>query len=173
MGPVSIERLALVIPALSANIYALEKLMSCPIGVTQGVRTDAEQAALFAQGRNSLVVVNALRAKVGWASLALDENIKPVTDARPGYSWHPFGMAVDLVPEDQDTGAPDWNEKHPTWQEIVTKGESLGMVSGISWHDTPHLQMTGRFPVTPTDEVRALMQSGGMQAVWQASGIYP
>jgi peptidoglycan L-alanyl-D-glutamate endopeptidase CwlK len=169
-GPVSLQRLALVHPTLSELMRQLEMTMSEAIGITMGVRTDQEQGALYCQGRQPLDYVNTLRAAVGWAPITAEANGRTVTNAKPGYSWHPFGLAVDAVPFDSAMH-PDWDESHPAWQEMVTKGEALGLVSGISWKDEPHFQMTGRFPITPTDEVRSLMVAGGMPAVWQAAGI--
>lgn len=168
-GPVSEQRLALVEPTLSQLMHVLESQMSEPIGITMGVRSDEQQDALFAQGRKPVDQVNALRAKVGWAPIQPSEN-RIVTKAKAGYSWHPFGMACDAVPFDS-LMHPDWNETHPVWQEMVTKGQELGLLSGVSWKDEPHFQLTGRFPETPTDEVRAIAQVGGMQAVWEAAGI--
>lgn len=169
-GPVSERRLALVEPTLAELMHALESQMSEPIGITQGVRSDDEQLALFMQGRYPVDQVNAARAKVGWAPILASQNIRSVTNAKPGYSWHPFGMAVDAVPFDSQMH-PDWHEEHPVWQEMVEKGKALGLTSGISWKDEPHFQLTGRFPVTPTEEVRLLAQAGGLQTVWAEAGI--
>jgi peptidoglycan L-alanyl-D-glutamate endopeptidase CwlK len=168
-GPVSVRRLALVHPKLSFLMGQLDAQMSEPLGITQGLRISAEQHALFAQGRMSLEDVNALRAAVQWAPILAVDN-KKVTNAPPGYSWHEFGMAVDVVPFESG-GLADWNETHPVWQEILTKGQALGLKSGISWKDEPHFQCTGRFPDTPTDEVRTIYQQGGVKAVWEAAGI--
>jgi len=170
LGPTSERRLTLVHPTLAFLIHQLAEQMSEPIGVTQGLRNAKTQAALYAQGRQSLDSVNSLRAIAGMSPLDVDENISPVTDAKPGYSWHEFGLAVDVVPL-ETSGVPDWNVSHPTWAEIIELGEALGMTSGISWHDEPHLQLTGRFPEVPTDEVRQLFASGGLQAVWNAAAI--
>src|SRR6266704_3000670 len=169
-GPVSEQRLALVEPTLSYLMHQLESQMSEPIGITQGVRSDPEQLALWGQGRFPLARVNELRAKVGWAPLTALENQKTVTKAKPGFSWHPFGMAVDTVPFDSAMHA-DWDESHVVWQELVAKGQALGLTSGSSWKDEPHFQLTGRFPVTPTDEVRAIAQANDMKAVWAAAQI--
>src|SRR6266403_2775916 len=169
-GPISKQRLALVEPTLAELMYTLESQMSEPIGITQGVRSDMEQEALFMQGRYPVDQVNALRLKVGWALILASQNIRTVTNAKPGYSWHPFGMAVDAVPFDSAMH-PDWNEEHPVWKEMIEKGKALGLTSGISWKDEPHFQLTGRFPVTPTEEVRLLAQAGGMQTVWSAAGM--
>lgn len=170
MGPISEERLATVHPKLAALIHTLDTQMSEPLGVTQGRRDDAEQEALYAQGRGTLELVNHLRELVGWAPITAEENAETVTDAKPGYSWHGPGLAVDVVPLDSSQD-PDWDSNHPVWKELVEKGEALGLTSGISWHDEPHFQLTGRFGITPDDEVRQLMASGGVEAVWAASGI--
>ena len=47
------------------------------IRITQGLRTIAEQNALYAQGRTTKGNV--------------------VTNAKGGYSWHNFGYAIDFV----------------------------------------------------------------------------
>jgi hypothetical protein len=170
LGPVSLKRLSLVEPTLAQLITMLSDQMSEPIGVTQGLRTDAEQFALYEQGRASVDFVNELRKNLGWAPIQPGENIGTVTNAKPRYSWHGFGMAVDVVPLESGN-QPDWDESHSVWQELVTKGEALGLTSGISWHDEPHFQLTGRFPVTPDDEVRQIFAMSGMQAVWSAAAI--
>ena len=171
MGPNSTARLKLVHPGLSRRIYVLESQMSVPIGIVQGFRKADEQLALWAQGRMSLDQVNVLRVGVGWSALLDADNKETVTKARPGYSWHEFGLAVDAVPEDAITFAPDWNDSHPVWKEMIEKGKAQGLTSGQSFQDMPHFQLPGRFPVTPDDEVREIYHTGGLQAVWQASGI--
>jgi len=170
MNAVSEQRLSQVHPALAAKIVKLDsQLLVSTLIVSQGLRTSDEQRALYEQGRSELYVVNDLRKKVGWAAITEDDNIV-VTAAAPGYSWHEFGLAVDVVPQSED-GSLDWNANHPIWREIITKGEALGLVSGNAWNDTPHFQMTGTLPVTPDDLVRSTFAAGGMQAVWQKTGI--
>lgn len=169
-GPVSVQRLTLVHPRLSTLMYQLELQMSEQIGITQGLRRSDEQKALYAQGRQPLGVVNQLRLAVGWSPINEEENEDTVTKAQPGYSWHEFGMAVDVVPFDSQMH-PDWNETHPVWVEIMTKGSALGLTSGKSWNDEPHFQLTGRFPVTPTDEVRQIYAANGLNGVWEAAQI--
>lgn len=134
-----------------AEMLALEKIN---LRVTQGLRSWNEQDKLFQQGRTMSGPV--------------------VTKAQPGHSWHNFGLAVDVVPL-EPTG-PDWNTQHPRWQRVVTVGDSLGLVSGAqfrSFPDYPHFQLTGRFPISPDDEVRQLFKDGGIQAVWAESGLLP
>lgn len=170
LGPISLERLSKVNPILAGQIKTLASLMSEPIGVTRGLATTAEQAALYAQGRESITVVNQMRGLAGMVPIASVENERKVTDAPAGYSWHEFGLAVDVVPF--ESGQADWNVTHAVWQEIVIKGKQLGLTSGEAWHDMPHLQLTGIFPVAaPTDEVRLLLADGGLDAVWKAAEI--
>jgi peptidoglycan L-alanyl-D-glutamate endopeptidase CwlK len=150
----SIERLSEICPVLSNRIRRIDAtLPSLSIQVTQGLRTWAEQDALYAQGRT--------------------EPGSIVTHSRGGFSWHNFGLAADLVPEDIIPGQPDWNLSHPAWARMVSVAESIGLVSGAEWRgedlDTPHVQVTGRFGVSPDDSVRAIYQKGSYIAVWAAA----
>ena len=104
---ISQQRLSLVAPALRTRVTSMLTALASkgvPTRVTCGLRSVAEQAADFAQGRTILPG-------------------RIITQARPGYSYHQFGMAVDLVPMTLPHGQPDWNESHPDWQLIVTEGE--------------------------------------------------
>lgn len=118
------------------------------VQVTQGLRSWAEQAALYAQGRTAPGGI--------------------VTNAQPGHSYHQFGLAVDVAPF--DAGIPDWNSAHPVWKRIVSVGVSVGLVDGAEWRtfpDWPHFQMTGQLPVSPDDAVRAAFLAGGIDQVWK------
>jgi peptidoglycan L-alanyl-D-glutamate endopeptidase CwlK len=158
MDAFSEQRLAQVMPALSAKIHELYDTLvkdGVEIRVVQGLRTVAEQDALYNQGRTTLG--------------------KVVTNCRGGYSWHNVGCAVDIVPSTHGPGQPydpDWNNAHPTWKKLVAAAEALGLNCGADWRtfkDWPHVQMTGKYPVgAPTDEVRALLASGGLPTVWKA-----
>lgn len=154
MDETSQARLSQVNPALADLIGKLHDQLAkegIDLHVTQGLRSYDDQAALYAQGRTAPGPI--------------------VTNAPPGHSFHEFGLAVDVVPEDQH-GNPDWNASDPTWKRIVEVGESLGLFSGTQFHsicDTPHFQLTGSFPDSPTDQVRELYENGGLSAVWAAA----
>jgi len=158
MNPSSLARLSQVHPKLSELIQKLAELLAAEeidLHVTQGLRSFQQQADLYAQGRTKPGPI--------------------VTKAPPGHSWHEFGMAVDVVPFDKE-GHPDWNADHPAWKRIVEVGKSLGLFSGTDFHsikDTPHFQLTGNFPDSPTDDVRSLMETSGLQAVWTAAFQIP
>ena len=151
-------RLAEVMPALAQKVKELARrlaLEDISIRVTQGLRSWAQQQALYDQGRTKPGPI--------------------VTNCPGGHSYHNLGMAVDVVPDfaDRTPPAPDWNIHHPAWQRIVTIATDLGLQSGALWRtfkDWPHLQLVGRFPEgAPNDEARQLFQGGGCQAVWQAA----
>ena len=92
--------------------------------ITQGLRTYAEQDALYAQGRT----------KPG----------KIVTNARAGYSYHNFGLAFDFVII--KNGKAVWDENHPDWKKFVAICKKHGFEWGGDWKsfkDYPHFQMTG------------------------------
>jgi hypothetical protein len=114
--------------------------------MTQGLRTFAEQDALYAQGRS----------KPG--------NI--VTWAKGGQSYHNYGLAFDFVPLDALNKA-DWDVRHPAWQRAAELGESVGLEWGGRWsakkRDLPHFQYTGGHTVA---DCLALFEAGGMAGVW-------
>jgi len=141
------EKLAQVHPELSRRIHQLADSLTFPIIVTQGLRTYAQQNALYDQGRTT------------------PGNI--VTKARGGYSMHCFGLAVDVAPLD-DAGRVDWNAEDEKWQEILAKAPSCGLAEGAEWRtfpDKPHLYPQ-EVPANPDDAMRAIYDAGGVQAVW-------
>lgn len=106
--------------------------------VTWGRRTPAEQAALYAQGREPLADVNALRKAAGMAPLAGEENLRKVSWSRR--SPHLTGRAFDLAVLGPG-GKPDWS---PTAYELPGElGAELGLTWGGSWkqRDLPHFEL--------------------------------
>ena len=161
MNQASEDRLNAVHPQLASRVRQLATMLAAEdifIAVAQGLRTIAEQDALFAKGRD--------------ASGEIVNKGQIVTNARGGQSWHNFGLAVDCYPLEVNAVGIDWNPQHPAWKQMEQLGVSLGMTSGANWIrlvDAPHFQLTGRFPEgAPTEEVNELYKSGGLQAVWDA-----
>ena len=69
-----------------------------PITVTCTKRTQAEQEALYAQGREALIIVNAKRKKVKLSDLTLKQNTRKVTWTLNTYhTTSPKSMAVDYA----------------------------------------------------------------------------
>ena len=87
--------------------------------ITSGFRSLAEQQKLYDQGRTAPGPV--------------------VTNARPGESFHNYGLAFDVV--EIKGGAALWD--NPRWHEIGQLGKSFGLYWGgdwTSWKDKPHFQ---------------------------------
>lgn len=154
MTPHSEALLSKVNPILAAKVRSMVEALAAQgitIIVVQGLRTVAEQDALYAQGRTTPG--------------------KIVTNAKGGQSWHNFGCAVDCAPEKPD-GSIDWNANHPQWKAMEAAGVAVGLVSGANWVrfvDAPHFQLKTQFPEgAPDTEVRELYAKGGLQGVWDA-----
>ena len=117
------KNIATLVPPAQAK--AREWLTRCRaeginVKVICGLRTYAEQAELYAKGRTAPG--------------------PKVTNARPGYSWHNFGVAWDFVVFDTN-GQPLWDS--PLMDRCGVIGEGLGLEWGGRWKavDKPHLQL--------------------------------
>lgn len=103
-----------------------------PIVITQGLRSITEQDALYAQGRTKPGAI--------------------VTNARGGYSFHNFGVAIDFALLMPDGKAVSWDMKRDgnangraDWYEVVDEAKALGFTWGGDWKsfvDNPHFEMT-------------------------------
>ncbi len=160
MDAISQSRLSEVCPELARRVSQLAGLLETEgitIRVTQGLRSWDQQAELYAKGRDA------------------DGNVVNhsliVTNAPPGHSFHNFGLAVDVVPDDPSLAGfqADWNTLHPAWKRIIAIAPSSGLLDGASFRsfpDWPHLQLQ-ELPLSPTDEDRQVFLDGGMVAVWE------
>jgi peptidoglycan L-alanyl-D-glutamate endopeptidase CwlK len=138
--------------------------------ITSTLRTEAEQAALYAQGRKGLNEVNSLRAAAGMPPItgALNKiKTKNLT------SIHQFGCAFDIAitiganprvrPSEGQThrSAPtyditaDLNENDiPDYEEIGAIGEALGLRWGgrFSFKDYGHFEFSGGLTIADLKE---------------------
>jgi len=130
----SAARLARLNPAVLAAAQELIRRSygrGVPIVITQGMRTIAEQNALYAQGRSKPGPI--------------------VTNARGGTSYHNYGLAVDfalLLPGGEsfswDMDRDGDKDRKADWQEVVQEAKRLGFEWGGEWSgfkDYSHLQM--------------------------------
>ncbi|MBP3951118.1 M15 family metallopeptidase [Bacillus suaedae] len=93
------------------------------VQITHGLRTISEQNALYAKGRTATGSI--------------------VTNAKGGYSYHNFGLAIDFVVLNSD-GSANWTVDN-RWRRMGAIGEALGLEWGGSWtsfKDYPHFQHT-------------------------------
>jgi len=91
--------------------------------IVSGLRSNSEQAALYAQGRTPYEILHQV-SKQGAGGT--------VTDAPPGASAHNYGLAIDVEGRDQGTiiqlarqigfGTVSWDPAHiewPGWRTLV------------------------------------------------------
>lgn len=114
------------------------------IRIAQGLRTWEEQDALYQQGRRGI------------------KGEKKVTNAKPGSSYHQYGLAIDFViAYDKDNNGAfeevSWDTARDfdkdgiiDWQEVVKTFEAKGYEWGGKWRtfkDMPHLQKTFKYTI--------------------------
>ena len=95
-------------------------LLGLPIRITEGYRSPERQAELYAKGRTAPGSI--------------------VTNARPGESYHNYGLAFDVVFIKQGYSATK-----EQWDTLGSVGERLGLEWGGRWTsflDKPHFQLT-------------------------------
>jgi hypothetical protein len=91
----------------------------------------------------------------------------PVTNARSNlYSWHGFSLAVDVISD-----VHGWDRPDAWWADLAAIFAVNGCRWGGEWRrpDPPHFQW-GRCKPSPSDQARALLAQGGVEAVWRAVG---
>lgn len=87
------------------------------------------------------------------------------TRAKPGFSFHNYGLAADIVFRN-NTGGPSWDEKHD-WKRLGELGRTIGLEWGGDWKsikDRPHFQYS---PHHGIGEIRHFYQEGGLRRVWE------
>lgn len=115
-------------PLLTAFL-AQCKAVGLDVLVTCTYRSNAEQAAAYAQGRTTPG--------------------PKVTNALPGQSRHndtldgkPASRAFDIVPLEH--GKPVWDSAHPAWKKAGEIGTALGLEWAGTWRtmrEFPHFQL--------------------------------
>ena len=104
-------------------------------------RSNEEQEALYAQGREPLQTVNELRKKVNLPPLTEKEN-RIVTYAKPGQSKHNIREAFDIAI--MEAGKIVWDATHPHWKRAGELGKSLGLKWAGDWKkfkEYPHFEI--------------------------------
>ena len=115
--------------------------------IFQGYRSLPDQKTLYAQGRTTPG--------------------KIVTDAKAGWSYHNYGLALDVVFLDGEN-QPSWSPTYD-WKTLGVLGKKHGFEWGGSWpdpyiHDMPHFQMT--FDHSVQELYRVYAKTWLLQDVW-------
>jgi peptidoglycan L-alanyl-D-glutamate endopeptidase CwlK len=149
--------LAKVNPELANRVRAAAEVLAANgtfLLVVSGLRTAAEQDALYAQGRTAPGHI--------------------VSNARAGQSMHNYGLAVDAVPYLQgETGVLNWSPNTPQFRAMVAALEARDLVWGGSWKSFPdddHFQMPG-IPASPTPRMQADYGTGTpaqLRTIWDS-----
>lgn len=141
------------------------------IQVSQGLRSWNYQAALYAQGRQPLNVVNELRSALRLAPITAEDNHE-VTDAQPGQSNHNYGYACDWDIVDLSNNTLDWNDKDAQWLRLESLAAPNGLRSGSCFkkQDNPHMELQ-EVPEAPPTESQYILRNQGLAAVWQEAGL--
>jgi peptidoglycan LD-endopeptidase CwlK len=147
--------LATVNPALADKVRAAAATLEAAgtyLLVVSGLRTAAEQNALYAQGRTAPGHI--------------------VTNAKAGQSMHNYGLAVDVVPYlSGQSGALNWQPSTPQFQAMVAALKAQDLIWGGDWvtfKDEDHFQMSN----VPTNPSAAMLIDYGtgdqtaLQAIW-------
>jgi peptidoglycan L-alanyl-D-glutamate endopeptidase CwlK len=112
------------------------------LGIFSGFRTWEEQAKLYAQGRT--------------------ENGPIVSNTPPGYSWHNYGLACDVVFKDE-YGNWDWEKDHP-WDVLGRLALNHDLHWGGSWGDKPHFEANFGQKI---ETLRVMYEKDGLEKVWR------
>lgn len=126
------SKLAGVHPVLARRVGSILEAMTVlgfPMIVTDGVRTTAQQQALYAKGRTApgkkVTNVDGVTKK---------SNHQPKDDG--------YGHAVDCCFLDE-RGKPSWDDAHP-WRLYGEMAVALGLTWGGNWKtlvDKPHIEL--------------------------------
>lgn len=106
-----IERLHPIVRAKAEQLVSLARGQGIAVKLTEGYRPPERQAELLTTG---------------------------ATNAKPGYSFHQYGLAFDLVPLDAQ-GKAWWEPGKAVWQTIGRIGKSLGLTWGGDFRPTAKL----------------------------------
>ncbi len=131
------------------NVLAYCTARNIDLLVTCTYRSPEEQAELYASGRVDLRTKIEVMRCAGLAPMAelLEKvtpkpNLKKLTNAGPGESFHQLGEAFDVCP--LVNGKPMWDSSHPAWQVYGTAVRRSGLFWAGDWprfREYPHAQL--------------------------------
>jgi peptidoglycan L-alanyl-D-glutamate endopeptidase CwlK len=119
------------------------RLLACDIDIiiTSTYRDKESQLQLYSQGREN-------KPDRGWIVI---EPRKVVTKALPGYSFHNWKVAYDVVP--LRAGKPVWGTEGADgllWQKVGLVGKQVGLEWAGDWvtfKEYPHFQYTAGYSI--------------------------
>jgi hypothetical protein len=122
-----------LLPDVQERVYsAIKELNSKDIAfvVLETYRDQMVQDAYYAQGREPLDVVNALRLKAEIQPLTEEENRQIITKAR--YSYHTKRRAIDIVPALSNGNIP-WSVRDASTAALWLSLAEVMKANGFEW----------------------------------------
>jgi hypothetical protein len=186
MPPASEAILAKINPQVAnrlRNAAADLKKQGPKIGfeIVQGKRTDKEQKAYYAQTREPLSKINALRKAAGLPPITAKDNKWATNAKKVADSFHKYGLAADIVPVVNGKRTYNDDKKIPAaqWDKIMDTIGAAGKKQGLEWGgdwktnpDMPHFQLSGG--AKKASDWDSKFNANGEQAVWnEVNKQYP
>ena len=137
-------RLRGVHPQLVLMTSAWSVQLPFDIFITSGVRTNAEQEALYAQGRTKPGPIVTQASSAAFSA-----------HGRRWFNGTAYGCAVDAVPCTGPAGQPNYQDR-PAYESMAIIAERMQLVWGGRWvkfPDEPHFQLLAwkDWPPAPDD----------------------
>jgi hypothetical protein len=133
----------------ASHHIALAQVEGIDLFLTQGYRTFAQQAVIYAEGRTANGAP-CTHAGVTRPLGACPEHPRglTVTNARPGWSWHNWNVgcgAYDVAIRDFPGDTTPNDVYDGPWSRVAALGEQAGMIAGARWKhpDLPHFEYHG------------------------------
>lgn len=148
-------RMGLVLKDANARLVALR--LPYQFDVFETTRSNERQEWLFGSGRTY---------RGEWLTNAQDAE----------HGWHFFGLGADTVPRplhaDGSLGDFTWDVGQSVWQILFNAATNNGCTTGLYWThaDMDHVQPAG-IRVSPSPLSRDAYATGGLPAVWAATGM--
>ena len=138
------------------KIVAEAKARGFSVGLHSGLRTWAAQDKLYELGRS-------VKNPDGATEANPRGNI--VTKTVSGFSWHNYGMAVDIVYKDSN-GNWTWDVPTTAWEDLGKIGGMHGLTWGGLWKmkDYPHFELPCKINVFAA---RKIAMVGTIDDVWK------
>lgn len=143
------------------NFIIKARQESLNVSIFEGYRSFERQKDLYQKGRD-------LTGKI------IDQR-KIVTNAPPGFSFHNYGLACDIVFDGSDSKPGfqwSWSDTHE-WKKLAQLGkDEFGLEPAYFWKsfpEAPHYQCSYGLQV---HELLLLYNSGGLKAVWDRLDSY-
>lgn len=131
---------------LRGLVQDVKKITGLEIRATDGFRTQVQQAKLYSSGRTVPGVKH--------------------TNAKPGWSWHNYGLACDFCFRGQDPYLSANPKRDELWEGFGKAARGLGLVWGgdfRAFKDRPHIELAYGLTLA---ECYELHNFGGLAAVW-------